>query len=458
MALLVMPTMHFVLGEEPAPKSASSKREPPAKGKSPMVYGGVVATTSIVNFDSSKILYIPVYVYGQLALEETRRDLKITAEQERKLRDLSQGYRKQTEEAAKQFTKEIAATPPEQRDAVCRKFNTTAKEWAMAARPKIEAILTREQLKSLRSLAVGLHQALILREPVTQPAPGTPVTGKLKADLADLGLSGPQTEELALLARKSRRNSAINVEATQAMEKRMLDVITPQQRRQLEQAIHSGGFSGITYPASELIELFRDETRQRLGLTDEQLAKIQDVLNRSQAIFSVDEPWSTTVAGDEKAAKGHSKKQAPTDDKIAEASKADHDRIKAILTEKQLAELEKLIARRELSQSVMAACHGGSSLSAEDRKKIGVLGLIDISDKQWEMLGQACEERERTTLRVVRESGEGILGVLSPQQQDKLIDVLERFTHGDYNVVGLGSPLPEGTEKAGDGGKADNRK
>ena len=60
---------------------------------------GIFITTYTGDMASSSALFIPVYVYMALNREDTRKELKVTGDQEKKLRDIARNYMKRHHEA-----------------------------------------------------------------------------------------------------------------------------------------------------------------------------------------------------------------------------------------------------------------------------------------------------------------------------------------------------------------------
>jgi hypothetical protein len=421
MLMLVLPTVHFVVADEPAGKTPASKETPAAKPKEgQIIYGGVVATATTVQFDDPDRdrIFLPAYVYTDICHAGVRKELAFTAKQEQELSALSRQYKKQIMDRSERLKKEFESLPPAERLARIREQRALAAKDSLAARRQIESLLTAEQLKSLRSLSFG-HTGFPL------------LVGDQRVQ-KDVGLSEGQLKELHGLLDTYRRQTIEACKAQRAMEEKTLAVVTPQQWERLERIIYSGkarGTEGVAYPSTELAELQREDVGKQLNLTDAQRAKIRDISNQSQATLFTLSDWSTAGGANEKKTKEHANKLAEANRNIPDLIKADHDRIKAVLTAKQLESLQKTVVRREFLYTLDMISFSGTP--DESRKKYGLLGLIDLSKEQWDELNRQHDQREHTQWQLYRDIGQSALKILSPEQQDKLLDAFERRVLGD---------------------------
>jgi hypothetical protein len=454
--MLLLPTVHFVLADEPAEKTPAAKKPPATKPEGNWVVAGVVATAAAVQFDDGpNAVFIPACVYGSLARGDVRKELKFTGKQEQELMSLSRDWRKRLMESAERIKKEGDKLGPAERAALTREYEGVRRQESMAARRQIEAILTAEQLTSLRCLFTGHNGLGILM-----------AYEKLRKEL---GISDGQMQELTAIVVDYRSRASQMQRSAEAADEKILALVTPGQWQRLEQTVYAadkGAAEGLVYPSSELSELLREDVRKRLKLTDQQQAKIREIWDQSQAVFTVGGMWSAAETTDGKSAKENAGKLAAANRSYADLVKVDHDRLKAVLTAEQSAALGKIVVRREFLESLDMALFSGTA--DEGRRKFGLLGRIDISRRQWDDLTRFHEEREQIRRTFARDTGRNVLNVLSEQQQNKLLDVMEQGSlsgydayagqpsttgkSGSLNVVGRGvQTLPSAeTKKPGD--------
>ena len=142
-------------GAMPAEKGDDSREEKPAdKSAKPKGYGyiGVMTYSSTSPTD---MFYLPLLAYYPLNNEAVRRELRITDEQQKKLREISRDFMDWQQEFVAKIRNEAETLSPEERAAKRRDFDSKWAQQQADVRRKVEKLLTPEQLNDLRAIAIG---------------------------------------------------------------------------------------------------------------------------------------------------------------------------------------------------------------------------------------------------------------------------------------------------------------
>ncbi len=164
--------------------------------------------------------------YSMLGAENVQKELELVDEQKRKLHEIAEQYRKQTQEGWREEWEKIRKLPPdEQRKHLAQQREKTAKRTAQAAaeaRKKVEEVLLPHQRTRFQEIVFRTRATAILYNPKT---------------LERLGLSHDQKERL----RKVREELREKMQKLQqeAIDK-TLGVLTPQQQATLKEMSSQG--------------------------------------------------------------------------------------------------------------------------------------------------------------------------------------------------------------------------
>ncbi len=422
--MLLLPTVRFAAAaadEEKAPDAGtpsaveqtgqeSATKKGTVGGKQPVnSFSGTtnvyVGTTVVSNAN----IFLPVQVYHDLNDEGTRNALKLTDSQVKQLRAVSRDFSQRQRDAAKEMRKAMETPSPEQRAAAFREFDMKLAQEKRVIRKQVEKLLTSQQLHTLRTLAVGSQ-----------------CVGRFPYDrqLAEaIGLSKAQKKEL--------RSRLLESEAFQERQRRLdgalrenqnktLAVITPTQWTEIPKLI---GKDGHEHPGQEMRQLANPLVSEQLALTAEQKQKMPGIFATSAA-----EQGKLSKLGEE-ANRAHSTKDmtakwAELDRKLQELQKHDRAQIEALLTKPQLAVFDKLF----LQQEFLNLLHTSRILAGfnQSNNESSLFDDIHATAEQKKELRRLEDEADGLVRQWYLEIGATVLQILSPQQEDKLIDALDR--------------------------------
>ena len=419
--LMALPTVHFAAagedgktGESNAPSTAKEPGTQPSQTKEPAAekpksnsYSG-----SIVMFGSATVsgndFYLPVLAYSALNSDGTRKELGLTGNQEKRLRDISRAYSEWQMQAGKEMQKAMESPSPEKRAAALREHEARSLQQRRLIRREVERLLTAQQLKELKAIAIGRRGvARLLYDPQLDE---------------EISFSERQREELS--ARVLRDDAAKTAERrlNEALKKnreKTLAVIAPKQWDQIGAIVAENDFQ---CPSPELSELSDPAVGRQLGLTAQQEAKVSAIFAASMARTEELARLVNKINGPFPA-----KERAATDAdlqrKVREMRKYDRMQIDAILTRQQAVLFKKLVVQQEFLQLLLSP---EFFLGNEGDGKSGILNRIHATPEQKEELRRLVEEADKLALRYTRERGVAAMMILSSEQQDKLIDALDR--------------------------------
>ena len=118
--------------------------------------GSIFITTFSGSAKSSSYLVLPISVSYALGRENGRKDLKITGDQEKKLREISEEYLKQHGESRQRISKEMEKLSAEERVTRQREFQAKSAQEAKSVRVQVEKLLTAEQWTAVKGIGMGL--------------------------------------------------------------------------------------------------------------------------------------------------------------------------------------------------------------------------------------------------------------------------------------------------------------
>lgn len=414
--LMVMPTVRFAAAEDDdkamvADKPSAADR---AGGDSSRKQGGAVALTgqntysgvTVVTTASSafdgKDFHLPVLVYGRLNSGEARKALGITADQEKRLWDISRDFAKWQSQYGKEVRQAAEAGSVEKQAAAMRKHHAELPQRCKAIRQQVESLLTADQLKQLQAIAIG-----------------TRGVGQLLYDpqlAKEIGLSDQQMAELKRQviedddAKKSTRRLE---EALKKNQEETLAEITPEQWTVIASIVAKNVFA---YPSPDVSELMNPTIAGELQLTAEQTTKSQKVCAASMEharelgglVSKINGPDSEKMRADADAALQR---------KIEEFKKSDRAKIEALLTREQLKRFDKLVVEHEFMQM----------LRADGIPQPPILDQIHATPEQKKTLQQRVNAASQLALHFWDKKGQIAMAILRPEQLSKLIDALDRL-------------------------------
>ena len=96
--------------------------------------------------------------------EDTRKELKLSGEQEKKLREISGNYGKKQQAAFGEMRKDTEKLSPEEQQTRQRDYKTKIAEEEKIVHKQIDELLTPDQLMALKSRAVGILAGRLLTD------------------------------------------------------------------------------------------------------------------------------------------------------------------------------------------------------------------------------------------------------------------------------------------------------
>ena len=310
------------------------------------------------------------------------------------MRDISASALKKRQAVIKAAREKLSGLSPEQQLARQRELHSTFAQQAGAVRKQIEELLTAEQLRSLRMLALGSRGTLALTE-------------EQRKDLEKRTL---ENETWRQLKRSSNK-----------IEEEILAVFTPKQRDEIVR-ISGGIAANMSYPCSELEALTDPAVIKQMALNAEQDANLKAILAASQSrgkeISKHGESINSPIPVSDREAEIMALQRM-----IQQANKEDRQQITALLTQQQLAQLHKILAERDFySLLLMSGVFENSGVGQQH----GILDRVGATKEQTLELRRLHNEQETLVRHVHRVMGKILEKMLSPQQQDKVLDELDQ--------------------------------
>jgi hypothetical protein len=403
---------------ESAPKTSPTKEIKSKTDKQPP------ANTNARLWRPASVQWIkddPYLILRPLADEAIRRELKLSDEQEQKLREIAINYSTQLENLSGQMTVSYSQPAPQGLEA--KKLGEEFKRQAKKLAEQIEKVLTSAQLEALKTFVVQEMAVQLVYSPASDEK---------------LGLSEEQKMEFARLAKEMNDK---RWQAEQKIQEKMLAVLNPQQREKLmtEVAGISMGPVIFPYPDGQIQfttdpELIGGDIRQQLGLSDGQKNKLQAITKKYSEMASKELPgYKQQVL----AANAGNQKTPPTHDqqvnrdeqqRIQEMAKQMHKENAAVLSPEQLSKYKEV-------------CLNNLLVTWLDVDR--TLDKIDASQKQKEEIGRLSAERFNATRmepsRSICEFGERAMNILTPQQRQQFTnDVLQGIAAFDGSMFRVG--------------------
>lgn len=414
--LMVMPTVRFAAAEDNDKSTSADK--PSAADRSggdsshkkggtvaltgQNTYSGVTAVWSTSSAFDGDVFYLPVLVYSNLNSEVARKELGLTADQEKRLWEISRDFAKWQAQYGKEMRQAVEAGAVEKRAAAIRKHHAELLQRCKAIRQQVESLLTADQLKQLQALAIGtLGVDRLLCDPQLAK---------------EIGLSDQQKTELRgqLVQGDAVKDRVRQLEkALKANDKKILAEITPEQLPVIKSVIDKNVFA---YPNLDVSELVNPALVGELRLTAEQTA-------RSQKVFADSMEHARELGGLVSKINGpdSEKKRAEADAvlrrKIDVFKKSDRAKIEALLTKEQLKRFDRWVVEQQFLQM----------LRADGIPQPSILDQIHATPEQKKTLRQSANAANLLVLRSWRENGQIAMMILRPEQQSKLIDALDRL-------------------------------
>ncbi len=376
-----------------------------------------------VNFDdgtatSTKNLSVPNVFppYCGIFSPEMRKELNLSAEQCKRLSEVSTDIWKKHETLSKQD-----ADMTDQK--VRARYFANIDQLAGDCRKQIEAVVTPQQLEAYKKAVLPLIAFEMLDRPESRKT---------------IGVAGRQEEKLQQIFKESSQQRAQPPTPDEA--KRMeqaknavLDALSPQQREklrsQVQQSIRNdeestlayfiGTYSGMPIFSGGPIdagerwapmvlpfysELTETAIAQRLGLNADQRKQLAAIEREHRGEVE-------KLAGEIKKLSPDQRKRPDVQQRALRMLEAVRQRTEAVLSPQQLAALKEIVFRRRAFSTLA------------DPKAAVKIGL---NDQQKAAVKRINEEPANKYDRILREAARKLIGVLTPQQQDKIREVMDR--------------------------------
>jgi len=392
-------------------------RAEPSNPSLPAAMGSVRVSAGTLTVDAtgapprgSGYIFVPVYRYSILGQEEVRKQLKFSSDQEQKLREISRHCLEQLRKAGEEERKEAEKPAPPEGAAQQREIQTRLAQETRSLRQQVEELLAAEQLAGLHSTVVGFQ-----------------AVGRLLYDPQfgqQIGVTEEQKKELTRRLEEDKQRQKVE-QALQQNEQKMLTLITPQQWDAIERIVGKSDLQQtlvpgmiVSFPPPELMALSSPEVRKKLELSAGQETKLQTIFAKSPAASS---EFSKAPEQGLLPAQQQRTKQTQFQRKLEEMARQVREQTAGLLTAQQLAALRKISLRNAVLHSLSFG-----PLAGADQGQPGILQRIHATEEQKQQLRRLREEGDRMTWQMDRETGEKALKVLSPQQQEKLFEELDR--------------------------------
>ena len=138
---------YYSLGAVKKSESSAAK----STHESSLVYGVIDKGDST----PSNELDLPTSVSSALDAENSRKDLDLTSDQEKKLTEISRNYWKQLQESVQTRNKEVERLSAEERVRKQREDHMKSAQMAKSVRMQVQKLLTEEQWVAVKSIAMG---------------------------------------------------------------------------------------------------------------------------------------------------------------------------------------------------------------------------------------------------------------------------------------------------------------
>jgi hypothetical protein len=381
-------------------------------------------------------IWIPSLVYADLDYESARKELKISPDQENKLREISDSYSKQQRDGQEILRKEFQNLTPQEQIDKQRELRANLAQARNSVRKQIEKLLTPEQTAALRNRSVGLSGI-----------------GRILHDnkfREKIGVSEEQKNELSRsLSENLKEKSKSRDNSFKEFQEKSLAVLAPEQWEKLRQLADESedgigslarfGLGVKSYPGPEIQEL--SYPSNELSLTDDQRKKLDEIAAKSQKQIMELTNTSQKI-GRFLPEKEREEQNAAFMQKLEGFGKHDREQIKAALTPQQWIAFQKSCLRHTFIMNLGGL--PGSIGFGGGKAHPDILDLVNATDQQRNELRLFAEQKDKLLRQTNGDMGEIALKMLSPSQQEKLFEALD-------NIVDQDAEPPEDAAKSADG-------
>jgi len=383
-----------ISGTVPLLGGSPSVKPSPAAGKD-----GEQASIRKLNsaIPRSAILYGPPYC--MIADPSIRKEMKLSAEQDEKLRKISAAfaleYQKLHQEIKRQEEENLPAKEMQKKSA---DYDRNVNQLIKDCRKQIEDVVTLPQLDVYKKRALPMMLMTLLFDPKVEKA---------------IGITREQLE-------KSRRGSGAEGVVQQWQERidRTLALLNPEQQARFRtellqykpeahEPMAEDRESAYAWPINTAMLSIQLDGRNTLGLSAEKLGKLKTVESRYNAEVKKLRLEERKLAPEERERNGHEHEYWQ---KHVRATREARRQIMALLTPEQVKALGDLICRQEaglLSISVVQ-----DKIGLNDQQKTALKRLSQESSDKFSLAQQKMQEKS--------------LDVFTPQQQKQLREELDR--------------------------------
>jgi hypothetical protein len=382
-------------GQPRSAEQKSSANSPPKAQKQSQTGDKDAATkvgagfyTSQAGVIPSGFIAVPAYIY-YLSDEQTRKDLKMTGQQEAGLRRISRDYVKQRQELIRDAQVAMAKLPAREQPLAQRQLREKLVQLTRTVRKQIEGLLTRKQLPPLRADLLGWL-------------------------LANNGLHVLDEEKRKQLLKAFRDEAA----STTEIDEKLLAVITPQQWDQIEEIFSPSALGGNWDSGLDSATLFdRDPAA---ALNAKRLRKELDLLKQpgQELLASYERTFARSVAS-----------QAKMTDfrrRLAEAAEV-VDVMQNVMQHARIWQNEPEAIRKKygLQQHFLSALASFRATQTSTAAE-ALLDRIHATEEQKEEIRRLQAKRDGLALQSMRQAGEVVARFLTPEQQEKVLETLDQ--------------------------------
>ncbi|MGA2797850.1 MAG: hypothetical protein ABSE63_09745, partial [Thermoguttaceae bacterium] len=258
--------------------------------------------------------------YQPLLNDRTRKELNLSAEQEKKLKEIERSYlaeyQSKEKELSRKTDQEIVKATPEERNRKVQAILLTIRKQAKPVRKQIEELLSAEQLAKLRMLVLYDNEPLALLYDMHDPQWYNRLSKEQKHEL----------ENFEQIDQKLIIETYVKVQqAERECDEKTVAVLSPQQRADIERQISAGDFGKPAIFGRQLHFQpdFQDgvhhmeypvlwEVKDALKLSEEQLKKISEIFVKSQPSHELYELYAKNVTSLSKPPQGKDAKGGKT--------------------------------------------------------------------------------------------------------------------------------------------------
>lgn len=390
---------------------------PPAAQPAPGInaYTGVAAKTGSGTATGTPNLSVPQRFppYNGIFFPELQKELKLSAEQCKRLSEVSADFWTKF----KELSKENSDMTDQRKRA---KYWANINQLARDCRKQIEAVVTPQQLEAYKKEVFPRHafELLSLAQPEGRKT---------------IGITSGQEEKLQQIFKKrSQRPTEEEMERMEQAKDAVLTALSPPQREKLrsdvERNIRNDEESSLSYSigtysdmpifnlagesgsrwAPMVLPFYSELTEmaiaKRLGLSADQRKQLTQVAGEHRG-------ETEKLAREIKKLSPDQRKRPEFQQKARRMLEAVRRRTEAVLTPQQLAALQETVFRRRAFSTL-----------ADPKVEV----KIGLDDQQKAAVKRINEEPAIRQDRILREAERKLFGVLTPQQQEKIREVIDR--------------------------------